>query len=419
MNLRKMWIILRREYLERVRTKAFLITTLLVPVFMFALTVVPSMIALRSSGGDKHIAVVASDEAFGQMLARSIERTVKDVRNASYKIEVVAPGTPEQRKNLEARVVAGGLGGFLWATDDVVKERKLQYVGRNSADIIETNLYSGAAFRAYIERSASAHGMGAAALDELLQTRFTVEGVIAGKGTRSSGRATLFGALMLMMTLYMSILLHGIAVMRSVLEEKTSRIVEVLLAAVTPKELMAGKILGVGAVGVTQLVIWYGTAGILAAIGVMQARAANIPVEISLRGVAYFPIFFVLGYFLYSALWAMLGAMVNSEQEAQQLQFFVMLPLILSTVLMVPAIMNPNSPMIIGFSLFPFSTPLLMYVRLAVTQVPMWQVVASIVGMVLAIWVTLVVASRIYRVGILMYGKKPTLPELVKWFRYA
>ena len=420
MNLRKVWTIMKREYLERVRTKAFLVTTLLVPVLMFGLTVAPSMLAMKQGGSAKKLAIVASERAFGEMVVRSMERAAKSLPGASYQTEVVSPGTPDQLKELEKRVTPGDLNAYLVVTDDAIKDRKLAYVGRNSADLIETQVLSGAVYRAYIERIATQHGITGDDLDNLLSTRFEIEGVLAGKGTKTSGRATLFGALLLMMMLYMSIILHGIAVMRSVLEEKTSRIVEVLLAAVTPKELMTGKILGVSAVGLTQLAIWYGTGALVVAFGIAQARMmTNAPVEISMRGVAYFPLFFVLGYFLYSTLWAALGAMVNSEQEAQQMQFFVMMPLFLSTILMVPAIINPNSPLVVAASLFPFCTPLLMYIRLAVSAVPVWQVAAGIAGMLLAIWLVLVVASRIYRVGILMYGKKPTLPELWKWFRYA
>jgi ABC-2 type transport system permease protein len=193
----------------------------------------------------------------------------------------------------------------------------------------------------------------------------------------------------------------------------------VLLASVTPKELMAGKIIGVGAVGLTQLALWYAAGFAFLGPGLLAARGVMGPIEITPMALTMFPVFFVLGYFLYATLWAMLGAMSNSEQDAQQMQFFVMMPLILSTVMMGPAITSPNSPMVVAFSLFPFCTPLLMYVRIAAGEVPMWQLGLSIVLMLAAVYVVLVVASRIYRVGILMYGKRPTLPELIKWFRYA
>ena len=262
-----------------------------------------------------------------------------------------------------------------------------------------------------------AHGF-----DRLLNERMEMrtERVTAGKqATQTSSRTEFFLSLTLVMILYMSIIMHGIAVMRSVLEEKTSRIVEVLLASVTPKELMAGKIIGVGAVGLTQLALWYAAGFVFVGPGLLAARSMMGPIQVPMMAIAMFPVFYVLAFFLYATLWAMLGAMSNSEQEAQQMQFFVMMPLILSTMVMVPALTNPNSPIAVGFSLFPFSTPLVMYARIAAQGAPMWQVALSIVLMLAAIYVVLLVAARIYRVGILMYGKRPTLPELIKWFKYA
>jgi ABC-2 type transport system permease protein len=207
--------------------------------------------------------------------------------------------------------------------------------------------------------------------------------------------------------------------MRSVLEEKSSRVMEVLLSAVTAKELMAGKIVGVGAVGLTQLAVWSLMGLTVAAPAVAAMREQLAGMQLNLNAVIYFFIFFILGYLLYSSLFAALGAMVNTEQEAQNLQFFVMLPLILSTVLMMLVMRQPDSTVSMVSSLFPFCTPILMYIRILVQQPPMWQILLSIGLLIATNYGVLVVCSRIYRVGILMYGKRPTLPELAKWLRYA
>jgi ABC-2 type transport system permease protein len=207
--------------------------------------------------------------------------------------------------------------------------------------------------------------------------------------------------------------------MRSVLEEKSSRVVEVLLSSLNAKELMAGKILGVGAVGLTQTMIWSVAALLFSAPALLAAGSAMGGITIAPRAIVAFIAFYVLGYLLYATLYAALGAMVNTEQEAQNLQFFVMMPLILSTALIMPVLSSPNSTMAVVLSLIPFCTPILMYVRLLVEQPPVWQLALSGVLMVGTIYVAIIVCSRIYRVGILMYGKRPTLPELAKWLRYA
>jgi ABC-2 type transport system permease protein len=209
-----------------------------------------------------------------------------------------------------------------------------------------------------------------------------------------------------------------VAVMRSVIEEKTSRVMEVMLATVTPKELMAGKIVGVGGVGLTQILIW---SALGLALAFSSAAASGLLQGVNFSGamIAYFIIFYLLGYLLYSSFAAAIGAAVNSEEEAQQMQFFVMLPLILSMVLFGLVISAPSSGIAIALSLFPFFAPILMYLRVVLEQPPLWQMALCIALLALTTYGVLLVCARIYRVGILMYGKRPTLPEILKWVRYA
>jgi ABC-2 type transport system permease protein len=182
---------------------------------------------------------------------------------------------------------------------------------------------------------------------------------------------------------------------------------------------MAGKILGVGAVGLTQVAIWIVLGLATATPGLLMARSRLSGINLGPGALLAFAAFFVLGYLLYSALYAALGAMVNSEQEAQHWQFFVVLPLIVPVMMMAYVIRQPNSPLSVGMSLVPFFAPILMYLRVVVQTPPWWQVVLSITLLILTLWGAVALCSRIYRVGILMYGKRPTLPEIVKWVRFA
>jgi ABC-2 type transport system permease protein len=388
---------------------------------MFGATVLPAKLMMSQRGNNKKIALVTTAPAYAGAFQRALADMTRDLHRAEYAVETVTPGTPEQEKDLRARVEKGGLDGFLVATDAALATRRLTYYARATTDLMEGGLLARAAQQADMEQQLGAAGVSREKIAALLSEKIDVETqrLSAGKSVASSGRTAFFLTFGLVMTLYMSIILHGVAVMRSVLEEKTSRIVEVLLAAVTPKELMAGKILGVGAVGLTQLAFWYGSGAVLGIGMAAQIRMLTGSLDLPVLPLALFPLFFLLGYFLYAALWAMLGAMVNSEQEAQQMQFFVVFPLFVSLILMGPTITNPNSALAVSVSLIPFCTPLLLYVRIAAGDVPAWQIGLGVALMLLTIWLTLVVASRIYRVGILMYGKRPTLPELIKWFRYA
>ncbi|HTS55084.1 MAG TPA: ABC transporter permease, partial [Burkholderiales bacterium] len=197
------------------------------------------------------------------------------------------------------------------------------------------------------------------------------------------------------------------------------RILEVLLSSVTAKQLLAGKILGVGAVGLTQIVIWVVFALLFSVPGLLSAKSFLGEVHVPTVGMVAFAVFFLLGYLLYSSMYAAIGAMVNTDQEAQQMQWPAMIPIILAVFLMNAVIQHPNSPLAFWLSIFPFFAPILMLVRVLIEQPPLWQLVLCVALMLLTIYGLLSLSSRIYRIGILMYGKRPTLPELRRWLRYA
>jgi len=190
----------------------------------------------------------------------------------------------------------------------------------------------------------------------------------------------------------------------------------VLLATIRPEEMLAGKIIGVGSVGLTQVGIWI-------VVGALVTKyfliGSGISLAITIPQIIFFVIFFLLGYILYSSVAAALGAMAGSEQELQQMNLFLMLPLIACSVVIFRIITDSDGAIAQAFSFFPFCTPLIMYVRIAVHQPPAWQIALSIVEMALTIYAVLWFASRIYRVGILMYGKKPNLPEILRWLKYS
>ncbi|MGH9579494.1 MAG: ABC transporter permease, partial [Terriglobales bacterium] len=323
-----------------------------------------------------------------------------------------------ERAALRAGVGSGALDGYLWATDETLAERRVIYGSRGTADLIELSALKGAVGYAILKRSLKAQGGSPEGLDELLRpVRLETVRVEQGRESRWSGKGLFIMTVLLVTTLYGIVLMYGVILMRSVLEEKASRVVEVLLSAATARQLMAGKILGVGAVGLTQMAIWafMGFAVVFPALPLGEEAALQVPT----LSLVFFPVFFALGYLLYAGLWAMLAAVMNSEQEAYQLQTLVMLPLLISIVLVFFLIRRPDSPMAIWLSLVPFFSPLLMYVRILVQTPPAWQIALSLALLAGSAWYLLVLCARIYQVGILLYGKRPTLAEVWKWMRYA
>jgi ABC-2 type transport system permease protein len=247
---------------------------------------------------------------------------------------------------------------------------------------------------------------------------------VTEEGSRAeAGFAGVVLAYVLFFLLYMVIVLYGQQVMNSVIEEKSSRAVEVVISTVKPFELMMGKLFGVGLVGLTQLAIWLGSLAALTAPAVLSSLAfvpedAGIPsLEPSLA--VHFLICFVLGYFLYASFYAAIGSAFNNVQEAQQLASVAVIFLIAPLVLFVPVINDPGATWAAVASMVPLFTPLLMMLRIAVKEPPLWQIAVGYGGTALFVLFMIWLTARIYRVGILMYGKKPTVKEIWRWVRYA
>ena len=428
------WLIIRREYLERIRSKAFIIMTLLMPVFMASTILIPAMLSDMKSGGTRHIVLVANNpeiaEAVKQQLMAPQYSQAADGKSdpgksnqkaqaPHYAIDISTDTTEGERTLLRQQISDGKIDGFLWLADADLANRKVVYNAKDVTDFGESIELRNAVQSALVKRQLAQKGMSGAEVETLLQP-IDLDSIRIEKGKEgASGISVFLVSFTMVMLLYVNVLMYGFAVMRSIIEEKSSRILEVLLSSVTAKQLLAGKIIGVGAVGLTQTIIWLlvGLAFSLPGLAASHSMLANV--HIPLAGVVAFGVFFILGYFLYSTMYAALGAMVNSDQEAQQVQWPAMLPIIFAIVLSTPVLQHPNSPLAFWTSMIPFFAPILMFVRVMVETPPMWQIVLCIALMLLTTWGLLGLSSRIYRVGILMYGKRPTLPELRRWLKYS
>jgi ABC-2 type transport system permease protein len=421
-------IIAKREYLERVRSRSFVIMTLLIPALMFGIIVVPTLVANRGANETKSMVVVAQDRETAEMIRRSIEQEQdqnKSENNAGKKrglplthfaVEVSTNATQAERDALTEKVKQKQLDGFLWATPDAIAAKKLDFVTRDVSSFSDNEVLDQTVSDALVHRALISKGLKEVDINAVLEPVKIQPQSPLGKGAPDP-QAMIITTLVLVMVMYMTVLLYGINVMRSILEEKTSRIMEVMLSTASAKQMMAGKILGVGAVGLTQVGIWAAAATVYG--GAAAGAVGGIKISFTPVLLGCFIVFFLLGYVLYSTLCAAVGAMVNSDQEAQQMQFLVMMPMILSVIFIVNIFQHPNSPIAVFGSLFPFTAPLVMFSRIAMQTPPLWQIALSIALMVATIYAMVWLCGRIYRVGILMYGKKPNLPEIMKWIKYA
>jgi ABC-2 type transport system permease protein len=427
--MRNVFTIAKREYLERVRTKSFLLMTILIPALMIGVSVVPALIANKTSGGTKKVVLVTANPQAGAALREQILELNKPQKDEDipggqrgpltatrYDVTVETDLSDASRKALVEKVKLKELDGVIWASDEALSSRKFDYITRDVSSFIDTSIMERAISQGMRRQTLKSKGLSDADIEGALKPVDLAAQSPEGKD-KPDPQKLFFTVLALTMVLYMTILLYGVNVMRAILEEKTSRVMEVMLSTATSQELMSGKILGVSAVGLTQVGIWAVVAGGLPLVAAGSAGLLKGVLTPSL--LFYFAAYFLFGFALYSTLCAAIGAMVNSEQEAQQLQIVVMMPLILSAIIMVNIIQYPSSPLAFWASLFPFTSPLIMLTRLALQPPPTWQIVLSIALLLAAVYGCAWLCARIYRVGILMYGKKPTLPEIVKWIKYA
>jgi ABC-2 type transport system permease protein len=410
------WLVVaRREFLERVRTTWFVIATLLGPLGIAAVILLPAWL-----GGAQETARVQVVDRTDLDLGSGVAWAVGLV-SADVKLEVAAPETPEDE--LVARVRDGAIAGYLIVPEDALSGGTVIYSGRNAADmrfvftlreVVNMAVRSARAQQAGLSRGEVAALFAPASFD----ARHTT-----GKREATSGAASFVIGYAVMFILYMAILLYAVNVLRSVVQEKTSRAVEMIVSAARPRSLMLGKVAGVGAVGLFQLGIWAVLGGVLiryresllSLVGI-GGPGFDIPM-ISAAAVALILAYFLLGFFFYASLYAAIGAMVSSDQEAQQAQTPLVILLVIPVVMVNLITTDPSGTVAQVLTLIPFSSPVLMPMRYLLGGAQTGDLVASIAILIAAIAAAVWVAARIYRVGILSHGKRPSMKELARWIR--
>lgn len=423
--MRQIWAVLRREYIERVRTKGFILSTIAIPVLMVGFIGLSAFMGMRAERFDRQWVLVDRTGRIGAQVAEAIGA-------AGYAADLLGGEAPLE--DLDARILDDDLEAYIVLDEATLRDGAFSYRSDDSPGSTRTAVLEGIVVREVLrQRIAGLENPGEvqALLDRgghLEFERVTDDPSGADEISEAEEISGIATGLAGVFILYISMLIYGAFVLRAVLDEKRNRVVEVVISAVTPGRLMFGKILGVGSMGLTQLGIWAASAALLGLLGVPMLAAA-LAQEGALGEFAHLLpgvgtlllllAYFILGFFLYAALFAAVGAMCSSEEEAQQAQFPVMMLLIVPFVMQMYSLQGGGFDWMEWAALFPFFTPILMFPRAAAGSVEWWMVAISLVLMALAVVATAWVAGRIYRVGILMQGKRPTLREVVRWIRQA
>lgn len=436
--MNKLFAVLKREYFQAVRKKMFIIMTFLMPVFMIGVFMIPSMMMARGMGtkkitvldgtGQLRGAVEGADKPEdgefelgrgsrdlpGQLQLQYVDAAGKNVDDAA-KAYFDRMNTTDKAQRID--------GVFLIPTDALTAEKaKLRYYSRSATDFITQARISERVNRGVKQHRLAERGIAGADVAALLAD-LRVESVQLSKTgeQKKGGAANFIVGFILTGLLLIPSFIYGLEIMRGIIQEKTDRVAEVLVSSMSPAQLLIGKILGVAAVGLTQISVWFlmaATAGMIAA---QTAAMAGMNITQLLRPATfvYFLIFFLLAYLTYVCVYAIGGAVCNSEKEAQQLIAPITMTMMLPWFLMAGIITNPESSLSVGFSLAPVFGPITMYVRTLVSEPPVWHILLSIAIAIATIAVFFWVTTKIFRIGILSYGKRPTIPELWRWLKVA
>lgn len=458
--MNKFLAVVKREYLQRVRTKMFIVATVLGPVMMALFTVVPALLTNMKTGGPTRVAIVDETGVLYEQVRQSIltgrqeqeeaeaeaassggaasaatnaatENSMQRMRRTGakaepgYDVRQVALGTETietVKRRLDEEVKRDALDAYLILPADILQQGEARYYSRNTGDVFTRGQLEDRLTRAVRNQRMAAHNVSPAlmsAINKPVKLRASKAGDESGREDTGQGFVMVF---IVGFLIYMTILMYGQVVLAAIIEEKETRISEVLFSSIRSFPLMMGKLIGVSLVALTQLFIWglavaffvlYG-AGMLAASGV-EFPMPEIPASL----VLYFLLFFLLGYFIYATIYALVGAMVTTTQEGGQVALPVILLLVVGFYLAFPVIRSPNSSFAFWVSMVPFFSPITMLVRIVTQTPPVWQIALSLLigaaTVVLLIWL----AARIYRTGMLMYGKRATLPEVWRWVRQS
>ena len=425
----KLWAIIKREYLERVRSKWFVIATLFGPIFFSAIIIVPAWLSSRSKATSDiyNTAILdATGNGFGHRLALNIAGD-STIPGRMPEVRVIAPAALTQAESLAThQVMQKDKTGYVVVDQQTLAGESARYAGRNATSIADMAQIKSAIRETILASRLEKVGLDNSRMREItfIPLDFSTER-ITEKGRAGSGMASVMFGFAIGFLLYASIVIYGQTIMSGVLEEKTTRVAEVVMSSVPTDTLLAGKVLGVGAVGLTQQIIWIVTtyillqlrAPIMAKLGA-PTMSFTLP-DISLGAGMIFLLFFLFGFIFYSSLFAAVGSSVNSESEARQAASPLMIMIVSTAVFIQPVLLTPTGTTARVLSLVPFSSPIIMPIRMAVIGIPPLELAASLgflaIGCLVALWL----ASRIYRVGLLMYGKRPSMREMARWVTYA
>ncbi len=412
--MKKSLIIGKWEYLEKVKTKTFLISLFITPAIIIVFAIAPTWLSNEPPSTTKAVGLIDTSRTYIQDMKKQLSQYRLPDGQPSYILINLLESykTVTQIKNDADQYIASGkLDGYLLISNAGTDSVEAYYYDKNTGDYRTQDDIATAFNDARKLLILSADNVDPYIINDIVK-RINVQHLKINVGSTEDHSDFLFyffTSYIFIILLMMMILSSGGMLIRSLMEEKSTRLIEILISSCKPNQLLTGKVLGLSSLGITQVIIW-------SVVGIFLAAAGIIPMQVFNNLIPIF-VYFLLGFVFYSAIFVGIGSIVTSEQEAQQITSYLSFILVLPIVMTVPAIQNPNSFWVHLLSFIPFTIPSIMIVRFNVGPIPQWEIFTSALIMIVSIYLVVSISSKIFKIGILSYGKKPSIRELIEWLR--
>ncbi len=414
MNFNKAFSVARWEYFEKVKTKTFLVSLILTPLILIGMSIFPTMLASHQSESTKLIGVLDTSGVYFKQIKTELESYRIDDGQPNYvviNLYIFTKTFETLKKNADKDVVKSKIAGYILLKGENSKSVSAEYRTLNTGAIKDFSRIKESLTNTFTRLKLKSAGVPDSIISEIESSPKITQIKIEknGEESKSDFLSLFFTSFIFVMLLMLMILSSGGMLVRSLVEEKSNRLIEILVSSCTADELLVGKVFGLGSLGLTQMFLWL-------LIGLVLAINQVIPIEV-FQNIIPIMFYFILGFIFYTSIFVSVGSIVSTEQEAQQITSYLSIILVIPVALSVSAVESPNSLIVKILSYIPFTLPSIMMIRLNVTQISPIDFVTTILIMLLSIYITVSIASKLFKIGILSYGKRPSFKGLIEWIK--
>ena len=410
--MKKIITIAKWEFLEKVKTKAFMISLVITPLIIIAFSVLPTLLSNKEELRTKAIGIVDPSGEYFKELTNELESYKIDGNQPNYVIlNLASKGKTidELKSSVDKEVLDHKIEGYILIQYANTDSMSMQFRSENFGSFRDLRRFEEKINKIRVDHELIKNGIDPEVAG-IFQNNVELEQIKiekSGKEGKQDFMVVFFSAFIFILLLMMMVIYSGQMLVRSLIEEKSNRLIEILISSCTPEELLSGKILGLSALGLTQIAIW-------SLIGISLVGGSIIP-PAAFENILPMLVYFILGFIFYTTIFVGIGAIVTTEQEAQQMTTYVSLVLIMPIVIAISAIQNPDTMVVKVMSYIPLTIPSIMLLRFKVAPVPVSDIIITLSILIISILVTLKIAAKIFKIGILSYGKRPSIHELIRW----